>query len=248
MTRVLEVRDVSFAYDGHAVLDGVRFDISQGEFVALAGANGAGKSTLLRVMLGLLRSPTGSVRLLGETPTQMSDRWRIGYVPQRPAMSAQLPATVAEVVACGRVARRSWVRRLSRADEAAVAQALDTVGLADAASRRFTELSGGQQQRALIAKAITNDPDLLILDEPIAGVDAPSQLLFRDALVSRIKRGRAVLLVSHELSAVASVLDRVLLLAHGHITFDGPPAALEETGVSLGLHGHDLPAWLENQP
>jgi zinc transport system ATP-binding protein len=244
---VLEVRDVSFGYERHAVLDGVQLSIGQGEFVALAGANGAGKSTLLRIVLGLLRPSSGDVRLLGEPPSQLSQRWRIGYVPQRPMVSELLPATVAEVVACGRLPQRGWLRRLTDADHAAVADALATVDLAGAAAQRFTELSGGQQQRVLIAKAIVNDPELLILDEPIAGVDAASQMLFRDALVSRIERGRAVLLVSHELSAVASALDRVLLLAHGRIDFDGPPSELESTGVSLGLHGHDLPAWLENR-
>jgi zinc transport system ATP-binding protein len=163
-------------------------------------------------------------------------------------VSESLPATVAEVVALGRLVRRGWWQRATTADRAAVADALDAVGLADAAARRFTELSGGPQQRVLIAKAMVNDPQLLILDEPIAGVDAESQDRFRDALVSRIERGRAVLLVSHELSAVASALDRVLVLTHGRIAFNGPPSELERAGVSLGLHRHDLPAWLENQP
>ncbi len=244
---VLEVRGVSFGYARHAVLDGVNLAVRQGEFVALAGPNGAGKSTLLRIVLGLLRPSSGDVRLLGDHPAHMAKRWRIGYVPQRPMVSELLPATVSEVVACGRLPQRGWWRRLTAVDHAAIADALATVELADEASRRFAELSGGQQQRVLIAKAIVNDPELLILDEPIAGVDAASQVRFRDALVSRIERGRAVLLVSHELSAVASALDRVLLLAHGRIDFDGPPAELESTGVSLGLHGHDLPAWLENR-
>jgi zinc transport system ATP-binding protein len=176
------------------------------------------------------------------------DRSIVGYVPQRPMVSESLPATVHEVVASGCLARRGWWRRPTSAARAAVDDALQAVDLAASASRRFTELSGGQQQRVLIAKAMVNDPELLILDEPIAGVDAASQDRFRDALVSRIERGRAVLLVSHELSAVARALDRVLVLAHGRIAFDGPPSELESSGVSLGLHRHDLPAWLENQP
>jgi zinc transport system ATP-binding protein len=235
---VLDVRDVSFAYGDTSVLDHVSCAVHAGEFVALAGGNGAGKSTLLRVLLGLLHPTTGSVAL---------DRTRVGYVPQRPFLSESLPATVREVVASGRLGRGNWWRRPSSSDAAAVAEALGAVDLLDASSHRSTELSGGQQQRVLIAKAMVNDPDLLILDEPIAGVDAASQDRFRDALVSRIHRGRAVLLVSHELSAVADALDRVVLLAHGHIEFDGPPADLEREGVSLGFHRHDLPAWLENR-
>ena len=239
MDAVLRADDISFSYADQLVLDHVSFRINPGEFVALAGGNGAGKSTLLRVALGLLSPATGSVSL---------ERDRVGYVPQRPMVSESLPATVAEVVALGRLTRQTWWRRSSSADARAVADALAAVDLADAAARRLTELSGGQQQRVLTAKAMVNDPELLILDEPIAGVDAASQDRFRDALVSRIERGRAVLLVSHELSAVASALDRVLVLAHGRIAFDGPPSELESSGVSLGLHRHDLPAWLENQP
>jgi zinc transport system ATP-binding protein len=245
---VLDVCDVSFAYGDAPVLDHVTCAVRAGEFVALAGGNGAGKSTLLRVVLGLLRAAGGDVHLLGESPSQLRDRWRIGYVPQRPMVSESLPATVEEVVASGRLAPRGWWRRPANDDRAAVNDALRAVELADAAHRRFTELSGGQQQRVLIAKAMVNDPELLILDEPIAGVDAASQDRFRDALVSRIERGRAVLLVSHELSAVAGALDRVLVLGHGRIVFDGPPSELESSGVNLGLHRHDLPAWLENQP
>ena len=239
MNAVLEVDGVCFAYGDHRVLDGVSFAIREGEFVALTGSNGSGKSTLLRVLLGLRRASSGTVQ------SSLTDKWRIGYVPQRPMVSDLLPATVREVVAAGRLARVGWWRRPPTRD-AAVDDALAAVGLGDLASRRFTELSGGQQQRVLIAKAIVNDPDLLILDEPIAGVDAASQELFRAALVSRIARGRAVLLVSHELSAVATALDRILLLSGGHIEFDGPPDELERAGVSLGLHRHDLPAWLED--
>jgi zinc transport system ATP-binding protein len=236
---ILRAEDVSFAYTDHVVLDHVSLAVEEATFVALAGGNGAGKSTLLRVLLGLLAPASGSVVL---------DRSIVGYVPQRPTLSESLPATVGEVVASGRTRGRTWWRRPTADDAAAVADALDAVDLADKARDRFTELSGGQQQRVLIAKAMVNDPRLLILDEPIAGVDAVSQDLFRDALVSRIARGRAVLLVSHELSAVADALDRVLVLAHGKIAFDGPPTELERSGVNLGLHRHDLPAWLENQP
>jgi zinc transport system ATP-binding protein len=239
MSAVLEVVGVSFGYPRHDVLKDVSFTINPGEFVALTGGNGSGKSTLLRVLLGLLPRSAGEVRLL--------ERHRIGYVPQRPMLSDVLPATVAEIVAAGQLAQRAWWRRPRRSDAAAVTDALAAVGLADRASWRFTDLSGGQQQRVLIAKAIVTDPELLILDEPIAGVDAASQELFRAALVSRIERGRAVLLVSHELSAVATALDRILLLANGHIEFDGPPSGLEHEGVSLGMHRHDLPAWLEDR-
>ncbi|MEY2469201.1 MAG: hypothetical protein QOF21_1899 [Actinomycetota bacterium] len=247
MTVVLATQGVGFAYGDNRVLDDVTFDVNAGEFVALAGANGAGKSTLLRVILGLLRPERGTVRLLGDAPSTMSQRWRIGYVPQRSCTHDTLPATVVEVVAAGRLARRGWWRFADANDRRAVDEALAAVQLDDLHYHRYTELSGGQQQRVLIAKAIVNDPEILILDEPIAGVDVAAQAHFRDALVSRTAKGRAVLLVSHELSAVAADLDRVVLLRQGTVGFDGPPSGLEREGINLGVHRHDLPAWLEDQ-
>jgi zinc transport system ATP-binding protein len=245
-TAVLSVNGVSFAYGRVPVLDAVSFELEPGEFVALAGPNGSGKSTLMRVVLGVLAPAAGSVRVLGSTPADLQRRWRIGYVPQRPVVAPQLPATVEEVVAAGRLARRGWWRRLGPADRAAVDDALETVALADLRRRRVGELSGGQQQRAFIAKALASEPELLVLDEPTTGIDLASQRRFRDALV-RLARERdaAVLLVSHELGAVADDLDRILLLRRGTVAFDGKPAELAASGVSLGVHATDLPLWLE---
>ena len=243
---VVSAEGVSFAYPGRDVLDGVSFEVGAGEFVALAGPNGSGKSTLLRILLGLAEPSAGTVEVLGSPPRRLQDRWRIGYVPQRPATARGFPATAAEVVAAGRLARKRWWHRLDAADHAAIADAMETVDVGTLAGRRLSEMSGGQQQRVLIAKALASEPELLILDEPVAGVDAPSQRRFRDALVLLARdRGAAVLLVSHELGAVADDLDRLAVLKHGRIVFDGPPADLTATGVSLGIHAHDLPLWLE---
>lgn len=246
MTCVLEADGVRFAYGPTPVLDGVSFRVERGEFVALAGPNGAGKSTLLRILLGLLTPAAGTVRLLGAAPADLRERWRVGYVPQRARVPELLPATVTDVVAAGRLARRGWWRRPARADAEAVDHALVAVGLDDLRGRRLDQLSGGQQQRVLIAKALAAEPDVLILDEPVAGVDADSQHRFRDALLHLLQaHGTAVFLVSHEFGAVADDLDRVLVLRNGVIGFDGPPADLAATGVSLGIHAHDLPLWLE---
>ena len=242
---VASVDAVSFAYGTTPVLDCVSFDIAAGELVALTGPNGSGKSTLLRVLLGVLAPDAGTVRVLGAAPNRLRARWRVGYVPQRPVTGDLLPATVADVVAAGRLARRGWWRRPTRADARAVDAALDVVGLGDRRDRRFGELSGGQQQRAFIAKALAGEPDLLVLDEPTTGVDTDSQRRFRDALVAARDRGGTVLLVSHELGAVADDLDHMLLLRRGKIDFDGPPDDLVAGGVSLGVHATDLPVWLE---
>ncbi|MEO6120592.1 MAG: metal ABC transporter ATP-binding protein [Acidimicrobiales bacterium] len=243
---VLEVQGVSFDYGRDAVLDGVDLSVAPGEFVALAGPNGSGKSTLLRIVLGLLRPHAGHVRLFGSAPGDLRERWRVGYVPQRAPVDGQIPVTVEEVVASGRLARRGWARRPTPADEEQVEHALASVALADRRSDRLAELSGGQQQRAFIARALVNRPSLLILDEPVAGVDVESQERFRDSLVHMVRdHEAAVLLVSHELGAVAEDLDRLLVLRRGRVAFDGPPAELTAGGVSLGVHRDDLPVWLE---
>jgi len=219
--------------------------VEPGEFVALVGPNGSGKSTLLRVLLGLLRPTTGSVLLFGVAPRRLGDRWRLGYLPQRPRLVPDLPATVEEIVAAGRLPRQGWWRRAGPADRAAVDHALESVALAGLRRRRLTELSGGQRQRVLIAKALASEPELLVLDEPVAGVDAESQRLFCDSLTHLVREhGAGVLLVSHELGAVADDLDRVVVLKR-RVLFDGPPTDLAATGVSLGIHAEDLPLWLE---
>ncbi len=243
---VLEVDAVSFAYGRQGVLDCVTLAVGAGEFVALVGPNGSGKSTLLRIVLGLTPAQAGDVRLFGTAPSSLTERWRVGYVPQRAMVPELLPVTVAEVVASGRLSRRGWASRFGRGDHEEVDHALSSVGLTELAGTKLAELSGGQQQRAFIARALVNGPDLLVLDEPVAGVDAESQERFRASLVHMVRQhGAAVLLVSHELGAVADDLDRLLVLRRGKIVFDGAPADLTASGVSLGIHREDLPVWLE---
>jgi zinc transport system ATP-binding protein len=242
---VLEARGVSFSYGNDVVLQDVSLVLRPGEFVALVGPNGSGKSTFLRVSLGLLPPESGSVWLFGEDPKRLRQRWRVGYVPQRPSVPPDLPATVHEVVSTGRLARTGWWRWPGGDDRVAVEHALASVRLADLRGRRLTELSGGQLQRAFIARAFASEPELLVLDEPVAGVDAESQRLFRESLSHLIaEHGAAVLLVSHELGAVAQDLDRVVVLKRT-VVFDGTPQQLAERGVSLGVHPEDLPLWLE---
>ena len=242
---VLSAADVSFAYGAEVVLEHVSLEVRAGEFAALAGPNGSGKSTLLRILLGLLAPQAGAVGVFGVAPHDLRDRWRVGYVPQRPRIAPDLPATVEEVVATGRLAKQGWWRRRRAADRDAVDHALESVALTSQRRKRLHELSGGQQQRALIARALAADPELLVLDEPIAGVDVESQQLFRDSLVHLVQEhDAAVLLVSHELGAVADDLDHLIVLKR-RVMFDGRPADLAATGVSLGVHRDDLPLWLE---
>jgi zinc transport system ATP-binding protein len=236
---------LAFSYGGEPVLHDVDLEVRRGEFVALVGPNGSGKTTLLRLLLGSLTPSAGTVTLFGEPPSRLRERWRIGYVPQRTPIASEAPATVEEMVSAGRLSRRGWWRPLAGVDRDFVRHALVSVGLDDLARRPINELSGGQQQRAFIARAFASEPELLVLDEPIAGVDAESQRRFRDSITHLIDEHRAgVLLVSHELTAVADEVDRVVVLK-GTVLFDGPPAELMSGGVSLGIHRDDLPLWLE---
>lgn len=242
---VLAARDVSFGYGDRVVLDRVSLAVRPGEFVALVGPNGSGKTTLLKILLGLVTPRSGGVELFGTAPSRFRDRARVGYVPQRPRLAEGLPSTVEEVVRAGRLANGRWWRRPRPADRDAVGHALEIVDMVGLRARPVAELSGGEQQRAFIARALASQPELLVLDEPIAGVDAAAQRRFRDSVVHHVREHEgAVLLVSHELGAVADDLDRVVVLKQT-VRFDGPPAELASSGVRLGVHADVLPAWLE---
>jgi zinc transport system ATP-binding protein len=243
-TPLLAANGVSFSYGSTPVLHDVSLAVRRGEFVALVGPNGSGKTTLLRCLVGLARPGAGETRLFGDDPALRRHGGCLGYVPQRPALAEGLSATVEDIVSAGRLARRSWVGGRRRADQGPIDAALEAVDLLELRRERISRLSGGQQQRAFIARALAGEPDLLVLDEPVAGLDVESQQCFRRSLVGLVERGGAVLLVSHELGAVADALDRVIVLKRS-VRFDGTPEELVASGVSLGVHEQDLPLWLE---
>jgi zinc transport system ATP-binding protein len=214
----LQLENVSFAYGrGAPVLHDVDLEVEQGEFVAIAGPNGGGKTTLLRLVLGLEQPNAGRVCLFAR---------RVGYLPQRAQAGVDAPITVRELVSAGRAPRTRLVGPLGRSDRAAVREAIERVGLGAQADRRLAALSGGQQQRAFIAKALAAEPDLLVLDEPTAGVDTEAQEAVA-ALLDHLRRDLAVtiLYVSHEFGAVERFVERIVLV-RGKIVFDGVPADL----------------------
>jgi zinc transport system ATP-binding protein len=227
LTAAVELRDVSFAYvNGPPTLRDVDLRIEQGEFVAIAGPNGGGKTTLIRLILGLEHPLTGQVLLFGERAESFSRRHTLGYLAQRSRLGTEAPATVREVVAAGRLAVSGLLGPLRRGERALIDEAIERVGLADRAGAPLQTLSGGQQQRAFIAKALAAQPELLVLDEPTAGVDVPAQEALA-ALLARLHQqlGTTIVYVSHEFGAVERYVQR-LLLVRGTIVFDGPPADL----------------------
>jgi len=227
MPVAVSLRDVSFAYPGGPpVLRDVKLEIESGEFVTIAGPNGGGKTTLLRIILGLERPSAGQALLFGEPAHDFHKRFRIAYLAQRTQLGIDAPAAVREVVAAGRVPRRGLLRPLGSRDRDVIVGAIERVGLSELARTPIQRLSGGQQQRAYIAKALAGEPDLLVLDEPTAGVDVDAQEVFA-AFLGELHQelGVTILYVSHEFGAIERFVERVILV-RGGIVFDGRPTEL----------------------
>jgi zinc transport system ATP-binding protein len=221
-TPVLELRDVSVGYEDQAAVKGVNLAIVPGDVVALIGPNGSGKSTLVRGILGLAQVLDGEVRLFGDPDPGAGEHRRIGYVPQRHTVGGAIPSTVEEVVGSGRLVHRRWYQRASAGDRAAVAEAIEAVGLADRSRAMVSTLSGGQQRRVLIARALAGRPDMLIMDEPTAGVDAESQETLVRTLHSLVARGLTLLIVTHEIAPLRPMLTRAVAMSGGRVVRDTP--------------------------
>ena len=233
MTNVpVAIRDASVSLQGRPVVRRVDLDVHTGEFVTLLGANGSGKSTLVRACVGLLPLTSGTIELFGSPVARFTDWRRVGYVPQRSTAQSGVPATVREVVATGLLARRPRLGWPRRRDQEAVTEAIELVRLGGRARDSVARLSGGQQQRVMIARALAGQPDLLVLDEPTAGVDHASQLVLAELFAELVARGTTVLFVAHELGPLATLVDRAVVLRDGRKVFEGPPA---EAVLDLGL-------------
>ncbi len=210
---VVDIRQVSFGYPPEAernlVLEEVTLRIEARDFLGIIGPNGGGKTTLLRLILGLLRPQQGTVSVFGQSPQKV--RARIGYVPQHAKIDPSVPANVLDVVLTGRLARSSWGFQYGRADVDQAREALRRTETEDLASRPISELSGGQRQRVLIARALASDAELLLLDEPTAGVDEYVERNLTD-LLHQLNERLPIVIVSHDISFVSTHLKRVACL------------------------------------
>lgn len=230
---VIDAHHVTVDLGGTSVLRGVDLRVLPGEFVTILGANGSGKSTLVRALVGLVPH-RGSIALFG-TPLADFDRHHlIGYMAQRPEVFSGVPATVTEVVLSGVLSRKPRFGWPSRAERAAAAELIDRVGLTRLAHRPITHLSGGQQQRAHIARALVADPELVVMDEPMAGIDAHSAEVFASLLSELDERGTAIVMVAHELGPLAPLVDRAVHMDAGLVEYEGPAQ-----GPGTHDHAHD---------
>ncbi|PZT69523.1 ABC transporter [Streptomyces sp. SW4] len=232
---VISLHGVRAELGSRPVLRGIDLTVRRGEVVALLGANGSGKSTAVRSVIGQVPVSAGRIELFGTDRRRFRDWARVGYVPQRTTAAGGVPATVTEVVSSGRLSRARF-GVLRKADREAVRAALDLVGMGDRAKDSVDALSGGQHQRVLIARALAPEPELLIMDEPMAGVDLASQEVLARTLRAQVAQGTTVLLVLHELGPLEPLIDRAVVLRDGCVLHDGPPPK------AVGQHalpGHD---------
>ncbi|TNC33490.1 metal ABC transporter ATP-binding protein [Mumia zhuanghuii] len=221
-TAPLAVKDLRVSLAAREVVRGVSLTIAPGQFVVLLGSNGSGKTTLMRAAMGVIPAASGEVRLFGTPLRRFRQHQRIGYVPQRSTAAAGVPSTVHEVVMSGRLSRRPFAGLASRDDKAAVNEALALVDLSEYAKTPASELSGGQQQRVMIARGLASRPDLLVMDEPTAGVDARSQLGLAELFGRLLSEGRTIFMVAHELGPFEPMIDRAVVLRDGRVAYDGP--------------------------
>lgn len=219
----VSVRGLTVSYGSRPVLRSVSFEVPDGKLVGVVGPNGAGKSTLLKAMLGLIEIDAGTIRVHGESAA--THRERIAYVPQTEAVDWDFPVTVADVVLMGRYGRLGWFGRPSAADRALAADALDKVSMAEFRDRPIRRLSGGQQQRVFLARALCQEADILLLDEPFAGVDAATEQAIFRLIETLTARGKTLLVVNHDLS-VLDRFDLVMLINQQVVAFGPTPGVL----------------------
>ena len=232
----LEVRNLWAGYNGKPVLEGVSFQVDRGDMVGIIGPNGSGKSTLIKTVLGLVKPMRGEVLVLGRDGAP--ERHLIGYTPQTELVDWDFPVTVFDVALMGRYSRRGLFRRTTKEDREAADASLELVKMFDLRDRLIGELSGGQRRRVLLARAMAHNPELLLLDEPMAGLDATAQHQLLDLLDELRAKDATVVLSTHDLSCVSSRCDKAACLNRRLIAFGKPSEVLNEQvlGDTFGTH------------
>jgi manganese/iron transport system ATP-binding protein len=233
---ILDVQHISVRYNGHVALEDITFHLHEGERVAVVGPNGAGKSTLFKVVSGVLQPGTGEVNIFGSRPR---GHVCIAYIPQRSQVDWNFPVSVADVVMMGRSAKLGPLNWPHKGDWEHVQRALETVELSDLAARQIGQLSGGQQQRMFIARALAQEAELMLMDEPLSGLDTPAQESLLNLLDTLRDQKVTIMVATHDLDQAARHFDRIMLLNHRMIAFDLPQNVLQ-TETLLQAYGGRL--------
>ena len=230
----IRLRGVTTGYDGRPAVEDVDLDLDRGSLVAVFGPNGGGKTTLLKLIAGLLQPWQGTVEVLGGTPAKAARR--SAYVPQAELVDWSFPVSVRDVAMMGRFAHLGPFRQPAKADREAVDEALRRVGMADLAKTQIGRLSGGQRRRAFLARAIATEADLYLLDEPVTGVDVPTQEDLMELLAAESRAGKTVVATTHDLAAASRHFGRVVGV-NRRIMADGPVALLSDPDVLARTYG-----------
>jgi manganese/iron transport system ATP-binding protein len=232
---ILDVQHLWARYETGVVLEDINFHLHTGERVALVGPNGAGKSTLFKVIAGVLPYQSGKVQVYGYGP---SGHICIAYVPQRSQVDWSFPVNVSDVVMMGRIGRMGLLRWPKRKDWDFVRQALQDVGLLELANRQISELSGGQQQRMFIARSLAQEAELMLMDEPLSGLDLNSQEVIFEILEKLKQRSVTVIMATHDLEQAAARFDRIMLLNRRLIGFGSPQHVFQPEKLVAAYGGH----------
>ncbi len=239
---IVEMRGVYFSYGAMPVLENIDMTIYANDFLGIIGPNGGGKTTTLKLILGLVRPSKGTVTVFGKTPEE--GRRSIGYIPQLLEFDHDFPVTVLDVVLMGRLGARGLFRRYNGDDVAIAAESLERVGMASSRNRRVGDLSGGERQRVFIARALTTEPRLLLLDEPLSGIDTKWQSSFYE-LLRDLNEEMTIVLVTHDVGALSSYVEKVACLNcklyyHGS-TQEGIEHLVETYQCPIELIAHGMP-------
>ena len=232
---ILEVNQLNVRYDGHFALENITFHLHAGERVAVVGPNGAGKSTLFKVVAGVLPPSSGEVKISGYGPR---GHICIAYGPQRSQVDWRFPASVADVVMMGRIGQIGFFRWPRRSDWDIVHDALEAVDMDSLSNRQIGELSGGQQQRTFLARALAQEAELVLMDEPLNGLDLPSQEAILTLLENLRQQRITVMVATHDLGQAGSHFDRVMLLNRRLIRFGPPQEVLTSENLLHAYSGH----------
>ncbi len=231
---ILDVQHITVRYNGHVALEDITFHLHEGERVAVVGPNGAGKSTLFKVVSGVLQPGSGEVNIFGSRPR---GHVCIAYIPQRSQVDWNFPVSVADVVMMGRSAKLGPLNWPHKNDWEHVQRALETVELSDLAARQIGQLSGGQQQRMFIARALAQEAELMLMDEPLTGLDTPSQEGLLNLLDTLRDQKVTIMVATHDLDQAARHFDRIMLLNHRMIAFDRPQNVLQTDNLLQAYGG-----------